>query len=53
MNNKVLFLFILNNIIMHSPLSETRLDDQETNELLCLPKPRNTQTFCYQEVYIL
>ena len=39
---------------MHSPLSETRLDDQETNELLCLPKPRKHKHFAIRKyIYIV
>ena len=31
--------------MMYSLLGETHLDDQETNELLCLPTPRKHKHF--------
>lgn len=33
--------------IMYSPSGGTRLDDQETNELLCLPRPRKHKHLKY------
>ena len=44
--SKVLFHLVLKTPnIIYSLSGETRLDDRETNELLCLPKPRKTQRF--------